>query len=73
MDYQQAFNLALGGAAFLGGFLVNKIWAAIERLDNDVRDLPKVYVAKEDYKSDIHEIKLMLRQIFDKLELKADK
>jgi len=73
MDYQQAFNLALGGAAFLGGFLVNKIWAAIERLDNDVRDLPKVYVAKEDYKSDIHDIKAMLRQIFDKLELKADK
>jgi|TARA_R110000868_G_scaffold172448_1_gene408325 hypothetical protein len=73
MDYQEAFNLALGGAAFLGGFLVNKIWAAIERLDNDVRDLPKVYVAKEDYKSDIHDIKAMLRQIFDKLELKADK
>jgi hypothetical protein len=73
MDYQEAFNLALGGAAFLGGFLVNKIWAAIERLDNDVRDLPKIYVAKEDYKSDIHDIKAMLRQIFDKLELKADK
>lgn len=73
MDYQEAFNLALGGAAFLGGFLVNKIWAAIEKLDNDVRDLPKVYVAKEDYKSDIHDIKAMLRQIFDKLELKADK
>ena len=73
MDYQEAFNLALGSAAFLGGFLVNKIWAAIEKLDNDVRDLPKVYVAKEDYKSDIHDIKAMLRQIFDKLELKADK
>lgn len=73
MDYQPAFNLALGAAAFFGGFLFNKIWAALDKLDNEVRGLPKVYVAKEDYKSDIHEIKGMLRQIFDMLALKADK
>ena len=73
MDYQSAFNLALGIAAFFGGFLCNKLWAAIEKLDTEVRELPKVYVAKEDYKSDIHDIKAMLRQIFDKLEAKADK
>jgi len=73
MDYQSAFNLALGIAAFFGGFLFNKIWSAIDKLDTEVRELPKVYVAKEDYKSDIHDIKAMLRQIFDKLEAKADK
>lgn len=73
MDYQSAFNLALGIAAFFGGFLFNKLWAAIEKLDTEVRELPKIYVAKEDYKSDIHDIKAMLRQIFDKLEAKADK
>lgn len=73
MDYQEALNLALGGSAFLGGFLLNKIWSAIERLDNDVRDLPKQYVAKEDYKADVHDIKVMLAKIFDKLELKVDK
>ena len=73
MDYQPAFNLALGAAAFFGGFLFNKIWAALDKLYNEVRGLPKVYVAKEDYKSDIHEIKGMLRQIFDMLALKADK
>ena len=73
MDYQPAFNLALGIAAFFGGFLFNKIWSAIEKLDTEVRELPKVYVAKEDYKSDIHDIKAMLRQIIDKLEAKADK
>ena len=73
MDYQEAFNIALGGAAFLGGLVVNKIWAAIERLDNDSRLLPRQYVSKEDYKSDIHDIKVMLRQISDKLEGKADK
>lgn len=73
MDYQPAFNLALGAAAFFGGFLFNKIWAALDKLDTEVRELPKIYVAKEDYKDDIHDIKAMLRQIFDKLELKADK
>lgn len=73
MDYQSAFNLALGCAAFFGGFVLNKIWAAIERLDGDVRDLPKNYVSKEDYKTDIHDIKAMLAKIFDKLEDKVDK
>ena len=73
MDYQPAFNLAIGIAAFFGGFLFNKIWSAIDKLDTEVRELPKIYVAKDDYKSDIHDIKAMLRQIFDKLELKADK
>ena len=73
MEYQEAFNLALGAAAFLFGFLVNKIWAAIERLDIDVRDLPKIYVSKEDYREDIAAIKVMLAKIFDKLEAKADK
>jgi hypothetical protein len=73
MDYQPAFNLAIGIAAFFGGFLFNKIWSAIDKLDTEVRELPKVYVAKDDYKSDISDIKMMLRQIFDELKLKADK
>jgi hypothetical protein len=73
MDYQPAFNLAIGIAAFFGGFLFNKIWSAIDKLDTEVRDLPKIYVSKDDYKSDIHDIKMMLRQIFDELKLKADK
>ena len=73
MDYQPAFNLAIGAAAFFGGFLFNKLWAAIDKLDNEVRELPKIYVVKDDYKSDIHDIKGMLRQIFDMLALKADK
>jgi hypothetical protein len=73
MDYQSAFNLAIGVSAFFGGFLLNKIWSAIERLDSDVRELPKVYVTKVDYKDDVHEIKAMLAKIYDKLEAKADK
>jgi hypothetical protein len=73
MDYQPAFNLALGAAAFCGGFILNKIWAALERLDNEARQLPKIYVSRDDYRADLHEIKVLLARISDKLELKVDK
>ena len=47
--------------------------ALLERLDEDVRQMPINYVTKADYKSDIMEVKEMLGKIFDRLETKADK
>ena len=73
MDYQVFFNSALGLAAFLGGWTLNSITKAIERLDADVRNMPHSYVNKDDYRGDIKEIKDMLGKIFDRLETKADK
>ena len=73
METQQLFNIALGLAAFLGGWVLNNITKAIERLDNDVRHLPTSYVSKDDYRRDIDEIKDMLSKIFDKLDTKQDK
>jgi hypothetical protein len=73
MDYQVFFNAALGLAAFLGGWTFNGITKAIERLDVDVRNMPHDYVSKNDYRTDIREIKEMLGKIFDRLETKADK
>ncbi len=73
MDYQVLFNLAVTAAAFFGGWILSRIYSAIDRLDDDVRDLPKVYVAKEDYRQDIKEIKSMLGGIYDKLDNKADR
>jgi hypothetical protein len=73
MESQQLFNIALGLAAFLGGWVLNNITKAIERLDNDVRQLPTSYVSKDDYRRDIDEIKDMLGKIFDKLDTKQDK
>jgi hypothetical protein len=29
----------------------------LNRIDDDIRDLPHVYVSKEDYKTDINDIK----------------
>ena len=73
MESQQLFNIALGLAAFLGGWVLNNITKAIERLDNDARQLPTSYVSKDDYRRDIDEIKDMLGKIFDKLDTKQDK
>ncbi len=73
MDYQVLFNAAVGIAAFFGGWTLNSITKAIERLDNDVRAMPHEYVVKNDYKEDLREVKELCRQIFEKLDGKADK
>jgi len=73
METQQVFNVIVGLAAFFGGWVLNNITKAIERLDNDVRDMPHEYVSKDDYHRDISEIKDICKQIFNKLDNKADK
>lgn len=73
MDTQQIINVALGLVAFLGGWVLNNISRAIERLDTDVRAMPVNYVSKDDYRRDIDDIKEMLGKIFDKLDSKVDK
>jgi hypothetical protein len=73
MDIQVLFNIVVGVAAFFGGWMLNSISRAIERLDNDVRDMPHVYVTQSNYQRDILEVKEMLGKIFDRLETKADK
>jgi hypothetical protein len=73
VDYQIAFNLAVGTTAFFGGWVLNKIATTMDRLDKDLRDLPHVYVTKADYREDVREIKEMLIKICDKIDHKADK
>ena len=73
MDNQQLFNLVVSGAGFLAIYVINNLTRTIQRLEDKVNDLPHTYVAKDDYRSDITEIKSILKQIFDKLDGKADK
>ena len=73
MELQQLFDAAVTIAGFLAGWVLNNITKAIERLDKDVRNMPKDYVTKDDYHRDIDEIKSICKQIFDKLDNKADK
>ena len=73
MDYQVLFNIAVAVAGFLGGWTLNRIYQAIDRLDQDVRHMPSNYVARDDYRADMSEVKAMLGRIFDRLDGKADK
>jgi hypothetical protein len=61
MDYQILFNIAVAIAGFFGGWTLNRIYIAIDRLDGDVRNMPHNYIRE------------MLGKIFDKLDNKADK
>lgn len=67
------FNIVVGIAAFFGGWTLNRITRMLDRMDEDIRDLPHTYIEKDTYKSDISEIKGMLSKIFDKLDGKVDK
>ncbi len=73
MDYQILFNIAVAIAGFFGGWTLNRIYIAIDRLDSDVRSMPHDYVSRDDYKADIREVRDLLGKIFDKLDNKADK
>lgn len=73
MDNQQLFNLVVSVAGFLAVYVINNLTRTIQKLEDKVNDLPHTYVAKDDYRSDIADIKSMVKQIFDKLDGKADK
>jgi len=77
MDNPQLFNLVVSVAGFLGAFVFYQVMQRLQRSEDKLsemeRNMPLTYVQKDDYKSDIKEIKDILRQIFDKLDNKADK
>ena len=73
MDSQVLFNIAVSLAGAMGGWILNNIYRSIERLDTDVRAMPVNYVSRDDYRSDMREIKDMLGKIFDRLDNKVDK
>jgi hypothetical protein len=73
MDNQQLFNVVVSIAGFLAVYVLNNLTRTIQKLEDKINDLPHSYVTKDDYRSDISEIKSILKQIFDKLDGKADK
>jgi len=70
---QQTVNIALGAAMSVIGWFARELWTAVQQLKNDLAELPKVYLARSDYKDDMKEVKEMLGKIFDRLDNKADK
>lgn len=74
---QILFNAAYGAVLLLSGWILRTIWDAVKEMKADIseieRQLPSNYVRRDDYKDDIAEIKEFLREIFNKLDNKADK
>lgn len=84
MDFQVLFNVAVGVASVLGGWVLNRIYVSLDKLDNDVRAMPHTYVQKDDFKTAINDIKYDIRMgfqqvdktlntIFDRLNDKVDR
>jgi hypothetical protein len=77
MDNQQLFNLVVSVAGFLAVFVFYQVMQRLQRMEDNLsaleKQLPHDYVTKDDYRADIKEVKDILRQIFDKLDGKADK
>ena len=77
MNNQDLINALLGGGFTVLGWFARELWSAVKELKSDLaklrEDLPREYVARDDYREDIRDIKAMLAKIFEKLEQKADR
>ena len=77
MNNQEVINGLLAGGFTVLGWFARELWAAVKELKADLaklrEDLPKEYVARDDYREDIRDIKAMLAKIFEKLEGQVDR
>jgi hypothetical protein len=77
MDTQTLINL--GGAIILAGmgWLARELWGAVKDLRKDLHiievALPSNYIRKDEFQEGVKELKDICRQIFERLENKADK
>ena len=77
MDTQTLINL--GGAIILAGmgWLARELWGAVKELRKDLHiievALPTNYIRKDEFQEGVKELKDICRQIFERLENKADK
>ena len=74
---QDIYNIIVGVAGAAVGWMLKVVWESVRELQTDMkeieRELHTEYVSKNDYRQDIVEMKEILKQIFEKLDRKADK
>ena len=56
MEYQLVFNVFIAVIGFIGGWMVNRVFVMLDRIDLDMKGIAVQYVAKDDYREDIREI-----------------
>jgi cell fate (sporulation/competence/biofilm development) regulator YmcA (YheA/YmcA/DUF963 family) len=74
---QNLINVTITAFSGVVGWILKVLWDAIRSMQSDIKELEKdlhtKYVAKDEYRQDILEIKDILGKIFDKLDSKVDK
>ena len=74
---QDVINVGIGLIGALMGWTLKVLWDSIRLLQEEMKSLQREvhtgYVAKDDWRQEIHEIKEMCKAIFDKLDKKVDK
>jgi hypothetical protein len=77
MMSQDTINLMITISGVVFGWILRVVWESIRKLQDEInqfqREVHTSYVSKDDYRQDILEVKEILKQIFDKLDRKADK
>ena len=70
---QQLINIMFGAVLAVAGWFARELWTAVQELKSDLSKLPLFYVARQDYRDDMREVKDLLSKIFDRLDNKQDK
>jgi hypothetical protein len=74
---QDLYNIVVGVAGAAIGWLLKVVWESVRALQTDMKEIEKElrtkYVSKDDYRTDVQELKDMVKAIFERLERKADK
>ena len=69
---QTIFNWVVAFAGACGGWVLKIIWDAITSLKHDIRqierDLPEVYVRRDDFKEAVKELKTDMKEGFNKVD-----
>jgi len=69
---QTIFNWVVAFAGACGGWVLKIIWDAITNLKDDIRqierDLPEVYVRRDDFKEAVKELKTDMKEGFNKVD-----
>jgi hypothetical protein len=73
VEPQFLINILFAAAGTAFGWILNSISRSIVRIEDRIAEMPIMYVNRDDYRADIHEIKGMLGKIFDRLDQKADR
>lgn len=73
MDIQFLVDAAFAIAGAFGFWILNRLTRSVDKIEERINEIPAKYVSKDDYKSDLADIKHMLTKISDKLDSKADK